>query len=339
METRFGTGFSQAAKRSRAIQDSAVSRGLSKTGSWLALETLQRQACRSRSLALRPGNSNLDQHGGSWRHHTSRDVAQVRFVLVVLQVPHCSVLCDTTVREQFDTVHVAAVIRREKHGYPTHVVWCTQSAELHVGNGAGLLLVRHQGRQSRCIDVARTQNVDPDSSALEVHDPTAREGTHCRLCGVMNGVGIETFDRSYRSIKDHGRTLRKQRQRLLDHEEQTTQVRIECSIEVFFRDFSQLSKLVESRVNEQDVDAAGLLPYGFVDPIYIPQVGSVSANSGNVATDLRNGLVQFGLTAPGYEYLLAFGNKALGSAQADTRAASSNDGNFVREFLFHKFPL
>jgi len=102
---------------------------------------------------------------------------------------------------------------------------------------------------------------------------------------------------------------------------------------VFFRDFPELSKLVESRINEQDVDAPGLLPYGFINPIYICQVGSVSANSGNVPTDLSNGLVQFRLTAPGNEYLCAFGNKALGSAQSDTCAASSNDGNFVREFL------
>jgi hypothetical protein len=67
--------------------------------------------------------------------------------------------------------------------------------------------------------------------------------------------------------------VRKQRQGLLDHEEQAAHVRIECLIEVSFRDFAQLSKFVESCVNEQDVDAAGLLPYGFVDPIYIRQDG------------------------------------------------------------------
>ncbi len=106
-----------------------------------------------------------------------------------------------------------------------------------------------------------------------------------------------------------------------------------------FRDFAQLSKFVESCVDEQDVDVAGLLLYGFVDPIYIGQVGSVPANGRNVSSDLSNGPVQFRLTAPGDEYLRPFGNKVLGSAQADARAASGNDGNFVREFLLHRFPL
>jgi hypothetical protein len=106
-----------------------------------------------------------------------------------------------------------------------------------------------------------------------------------------------------------------------------------------FRDFAELSKFVESCVDEQDVNATGLLLYGFVDPIYIRQDGSVSANCGNVATDLSNGLVQLRLAAPGDEYLRPFGNKVLGGTQADPRAASGNDGNFVREFLFHKFTL
>lgn len=57
-----------------------------------------------------------------------------------------SILRDAPIREQFDAVHVAAVIRREKHRYLGHLVCRSQTTERHLGNNPSLLLISHQSR-------------------------------------------------------------------------------------------------------------------------------------------------------------------------------------------------
>jgi hypothetical protein len=122
----------------------------------------------------------------------------------------------------------------------------------------------------------------------------------------------------------------------LHGKEQTSHVGVERLVEMVLGYFAEFPGLVESGVDHQHVNAARLRLDGLSDPVDIGEVGGVALNRCDIAAKRCRRFVEFRLTAPGYEYMRAFGGQLPGNTQANSRAAAGNYRNFVLKFTPHR---
>src|SRR5580692_5738763 len=96
---------------------------------------------------------------------------------------------------------------------------------------------------------------------------------------------------------------------------------------MLFRDSSQGSKFSDTCIGEDDVN----FPFcfdGFAETIKIGQLGNVSLNASDVATDRLHGLVEFLLTTARDKYVSPFFDEELCGSQPYPAGATGNDCQF-----------
>src|ERR1700748_2013368 len=93
-------------------------------------------------------------------------------------------------------------------------------------------------------------------SALQFVDPGACERVQRQLARGIYAETRETFRRSIGPCHDDRRAVVEQRQRLLNREQRTAHIQVECRIEVLLRNLTQWQWLALTGTREQDVDLA-----------------------------------------------------------------------------------
>jgi hypothetical protein len=117
-------------------------------------------------------------------------------------------------------------------------------------------------------------------------------------------------------------------QRLLNREIGAAGVGVEGIVEMLGRGAGGHRFFDEGRASKDHVDLT-LLRDGLVEAVEIIELGDVGLYAGDVPSDLRDGLVEFGLAATGDEDIGALLNEPLGGRESNAAGAPSDDGNLV----------
>jgi hypothetical protein len=171
----------------------------------------------------------------------------------------------TAVDEEFTTGDVTTFIGGEEGDRFGDLIRGSRSAQRN-GRSDGLsvvvlLLFRHPKAcvVARRRNDARTDRVDADAPALQVHSPIAGKRAYRRFGGTIDAKGRASLNGNQRGVQDNRAARGHQRQCALNREERALDVDIELLVEVFLLNLSQRSELTDAGIGEEDVEFALLL--------------------------------------------------------------------------------
>jgi len=102
------------------------------------------------------------------------------------------------------------------------------------------------------------------------------------------------------------------------------------------RDLAERPDLIEPGIDEQCVDAAGVLLHGRIDAVDVAEISRIGADRAGAVADDGERLVELRLVAAGDEHPRAFLRETLGGTQADAGAAARHDGDLALKLLAHR---
>src|SRR5271163_2377031 len=167
------------------------------------------------------------------------------------------------VDEEFDASDEAGVVgSQERDGFGDFVGGAhsahgdtTDESRLKLISAGGL----SEAINGRSFDGAGADNVYADFTVLEIHGPTAREGSEGGFGGAVDAKGGYAFYRHDGGIENDGGAVDEKREGFLDSEKNAFHVYVESLVVVGFGDRAERCELSEAGIGEEDVDAAFLL--------------------------------------------------------------------------------
>src|SRR5258708_34184277 len=88
-------------------------------------------------------------------------------------------------------------------------------------------------------------------------------------------------------------------------------------------------------MNNRHMGGRRLCLHALIEAIEIAEMGGIRLDANGLRSNSRNGSVELGLAAAGYEDPSAFRCETLGSSEADTGGAAGHDGYFSFESAYH----
>ena len=247
----------------------------------------------------------------------------------------------TAVDEEFTAGDVTAFVGGEERDRFGDLIRGSRSAQRN-GRNDGLdvvvlLLLRHSetGVIARRRNDARTDRVDADALALQVHSPIAGKRAERRFGGTVDAEGRVSLNGNQRGVQDNRAARGHERQCALNREERALDVDIELLVEMFLLNLSQRSELTDAGIGEEDVEFALLLADGLINLVDIPQARDISLDTGCRLADLANRLVEFFLAASRDIYRGAALCEEFGCRQSDSAAPSCHQGDFSVKLRVH----
>jgi hypothetical protein len=126
--------------------------------------------------------------------------------------------------------------------------------------------------------------------------------------------------------------IRHQRQRLLNCEQRTFHIRIECLIEVFFGNFADWSEAAAAGVRIDDIEPPFFALDLCEELVEIIKVRGVGFNGCQVAAHKVRSLVQLGLSPTGNEDVRSLLDETLGGGKADSGGAACDKRDLSAKF-------
>src|SRR3984957_141566 len=192
----------------------------------------------------------------------------------------------TAVHEEFTAGDVTTLVGREERDRFGDLIRGSRSAQRN-GRSDGLdvvvlLLFPHPEAcvVARRRNDARTDRVDADALALQVHGPIAGKRAYRRFGGTIDAEGRVSLNGNQRGVQDNRAARGHERQCALNREERALDVDVELLVEVLLADLSQRSELTGAGIGEEDVEFALLLANGLKDLVDIPQARDISLDTG-----------------------------------------------------------
>jgi len=167
-------------------------------------------------------------------------------------------LRQTTINSDLAACHEAAIRRRKKGSHRSDLLWISHT--LKRSERAKSL---HAFLAERCDREfsgrrARRYHVYPDTGALQVLSPGAREVPHCRLTRAIGAHCRGARITGAGAGQNNRPAVAHQRQRLLDREDGTFYVGVEGFVDVRAGDLAERELASCSGVREDDVEGAAL---------------------------------------------------------------------------------
>src|SRR4029077_16015532 len=146
------------------------------------------------------------------------------------------------------------------------------------------------------VDCSWADGIDADSAVLEFCRPSAQKGAHGSLGCAVACVFGDALEGSDGGDQNDGAAVADQGKRFLDGEEEPAHVSSEGFVEILFSRVDQRLRIYETRVGDQDVDAALLFPDSCIESIEITDVLHVALDGRHTLSDQDSRQVELVLT-------------------------------------------
>ena len=177
-----------------------------------------------------------------------------------------------------------------------------------------------------CVDCSRADGIEADSAVLELSCRSAHAGAHGSLGYVIACVFGDTLEGSDGRDQNDGVAVADQGKRFLDGEEEPAHVSTERFFEVLFSRVNRRLRIIyETRVSDQDIDAALPFPDSCIESIEITYALNVAEDRRHTLSDQGGRLV---MTAKNVNEC-PLSHEPLSRRQSDAAAAALDDGDFV----------
>src|SRR4029077_462795 len=190
-----------------------------------------------------------------------------------------------------DAVDETRVVRGEEESYSCDLFRTAHLAARNEGFEP-LLCLGAEWVEDRRVNSAGAEDVDANSSLLELDQPGTREGAHGSFAGAVDAERREALDAGDRGGEEDGAVVVEERQRLLDGEERTAHVEVESLVEVLFGDLFERGQLTLASAGEEDVDFVPFAADGLVEAVEVREISGVALYAGDVPADELHGLIE-----------------------------------------------
>ena len=189
----------------------------------------------------------------------------------------------------------------------------------------------HQVIQSGRVDGAWAHGIHANAAIPQVRRPGPCERAHGGFGGAVDTIRRQPLTADDGRIQDDRATIRHQRKRLLDREQEAFHIDAEDRVIVLFSDLAERRVRRSPGIREHDIERA-LFPLDLCEEaIEIAELRNVAPDSGDVVADLLDRRRQLGITPPSDEHVRALADERLRRRQANPAIATGHESDLALE--------